>query len=90
MKLGNLFSLGKALFGGDHRSKNHSNAVSIFVNILVVLKRTPLLLSPESVIKKTAKMSNEHVSTEGDIIHDRTRFRIVGLACNHTMDRITF
>ena len=35
-------------------------------------------------------MSNEHVSTEGDIIHDRTRFRIFGLACNHTMDRITF
>ena len=35
-------------------------------------------------------MSNEHVSTESDIIHDRTSFRIFGLACNHTMDRITF
>ena len=61
MKLGNLFSLGKALFGGDHRSKNivadvDSNAVSIFVDILVELKRTPLLLSR---VRNTITSQNE-------------------------------
>ena len=52
MNLGNLFSLGKALFGGGQRSKTivsgvDSTAVSIFIDIyiLVELTKTPTLLS---------------------------------------------